>query len=370
MPKYLNSPESIVFRKSETLYGEEIATGPAYQKKRIIIVEGYIDVIAMHNAGFLETVATLGTAVTKDHLNKLWRIADEVIFCLDGDRAGQNAMKKAINLVLPLLTNYKKASFLILPNKLDPDDVIKQFGREYIEKLIEKRIATSEMIWHLETINKKFDNPESRAALEIRLLQYAQLVQSETLKNYIKRDIKNKMWNFGRNTSKNSKKVLVKNNILENIGSEKEIIAYNLCAMIMAHPDLLNDEKTQDAFMNLEFTNTLLTDLQSFLIELHSRHKDINFDLIKEKMQKSRFSDLFVLLSSDNTSFIDKLSLDNETNTVLWALYLKKYELELLKEEYSNIIKSDQKNGFDKAMAYLKEIEKIEVDIKELSETL
>ena len=147
-PKYLNSPETLVFKKSETLYGEDKATGAAYQKKRIIVVEGYMDVIAMQNAGFLETVATLGTAVTVHHLARLWRISDEIIFCMDGDNAGLKSMQRAILTVLPLLKNQQKASFLLLPDGLDQDDAVNELGANYMEDMLEKRITLSEILHH------------------------------------------------------------------------------------------------------------------------------------------------------------------------------------------------------------------------------
>jgi DNA primase len=164
-PKYLNSPETMVFKKSDTLYGENIANGAAYHKKRIIVVEGYLDVIAMHSIGFVETVATLGTAITSQHLLKLWKISDEIIFCMDGDDAGIRAMQKVIFTLLPLIKNQNKASFVMLPKGLDPDEVARGYGKTYLEGIINARLAVSEMIWHLETDRKKFTSAESKSCL-------------------------------------------------------------------------------------------------------------------------------------------------------------------------------------------------------------
>ncbi|MBP7190396.1 MAG: DNA primase, partial [Rickettsiaceae bacterium] len=116
MPKYLNSPETIVFKKNETLYGEDKAIGEAYKKGNVIVVEGYMDLIALHSAGFKNSVASLGTAVTSGHISKLWRSADEIIICLDGDAAGIRACSKVIDNVIPEVSYNKKVSFVVLPS--------------------------------------------------------------------------------------------------------------------------------------------------------------------------------------------------------------------------------------------------------------
>ncbi len=370
MPKYLNSPESLVFKKSETLYGEDIATGAAYQKKRIIIVEGYLDVIAMHGAGFLETVATLGTAVTKEHLGKLWRISDELIFCLDGDRAGQRAMKKAIILLLPLLTNNRKASFLILPNGMDPDELLTKHGKEYLEQMIEKRLPTSEMIWHIETTGKKLTTPEAKAELESRLEEYTNLLNNNPLAYYIKREFKNKIWKLGK--YKKTSASINNASILLDSKTPIEIIEYTICSIILEQPHLLLEDEIYDRFIHLDFKTPSLGEIREFIIELCSDKHELSKDVIKENMQKSRFSDLFILLSSDDTLFLDMLSLNNTkgNHASLWEWLVKKHELEILKEEYEKIIQSEQSDRFDKANAYLKEINNAETIVRCLSESL
>lgn len=373
MPKYLNSPESLIFKKSEALYGENLAIGAAYKKKRIIVVEGYLDVIAMQKAGFEESVATLGTAVTKNHLTKLWKIADEIIFCLDGDIAGQKAMKKAIDLLLPALGSGIRASFLILPNKMDPDEAIRKNDATYMETLVKNRLTISEMIWHLETENRTFTNAESRADLENRLNQYIDKIDDKILVNHIKRDFNNRIWNLTKRKKNNTKNV--RNNTtnnLTNIGEKSEIIEYNLCAIILRQPSILEDEEIHDNFVNLDFKNGLLANFHSIIISLNDGLSPIGKDVIKQKMQNSGFSDLFVLLSSNETPFLDILSL-NDNNAdfgLLWKLFMKKYELETLRKEYASAISSKEDKSFDKAKAYLEEINNVEKNIDELQNSL
>lgn len=372
MPKYLNSPESLIFKKSETLYGEDIATPAAYKNKRIIIVEGYMDVIAMQKSGYKECVATLGTAVTKEHLIKLWRIADELIFCLDGDEAGQRAMKKVISLLLPMLGSARRASFLVLPKGMDPDDAIKKYGASNIEKLVSQRLVTSEMIWHLETEGKIFHNPEERASLEGRLNKSITLIEDKILANHIKRDFKNKIWNLTNNRKQQKLQIKAGNISLNDVKEEWEVIEYNLCAIIARKPDILGDADIYDQFIHLTFKNSNASTFQALIIEIYEEVGRVTTDILKEKMQKSSFFDLFVLLSSTETPILDLLSLNNAKTDykLLWELFIKKYELELLKSEYAQAINSNKEEGFEAAKVYLEEIRNAELRLDELKEAL
>jgi len=128
-PKYLNSPETEVFHKGRELYGLHEAL-QAGQTKSLIVVEGYMDVIALHQFGMTNVVATLGTAVTPDHLKQLFKHAAEVIFCFDGDGAGRRAAWKALEISLPHLEGDREVRFCFLPDGHDPDSAIRAFGAD------------------------------------------------------------------------------------------------------------------------------------------------------------------------------------------------------------------------------------------------
>jgi len=134
-PKYLNSPETVLFHKSKELYGYHLARKHS-QESTILVVEGYMDVVSLHQHGITNAVATLGTATSSDHIRLLFKTWDKVIFCFDGDQAGKNAAKKALNTALPLYLDDKIIEFLFLPNKEDPDSYVKQFGKQgFIEQM-------------------------------------------------------------------------------------------------------------------------------------------------------------------------------------------------------------------------------------------
>ena len=134
--KYLNSPETPLFHKGATLYNIAAARQAAHDGAQLIVVEGYVDVIAMVSAGFPATVAPLGTALTEDQLGLLWKMADEPLLCFDGDNAGVRAAYRAVDLAMPRLLPGKSLKFALLPQGQDPDDLFRSGGREAIAEVI------------------------------------------------------------------------------------------------------------------------------------------------------------------------------------------------------------------------------------------
>ncbi|OBX34153.1 DNA primase [Halomonas elongata] len=127
-PKYLNSPETPVFHKGRELYGLYEARQANARLDRVVIVEGYMDVVALAQFGIRNAVATLGTATTEDHLSRLFRVVDEVVFCFDGDRAGRQAADRALRTALPMMIDGRQARFLFLPEGEDPDTLVRREG--------------------------------------------------------------------------------------------------------------------------------------------------------------------------------------------------------------------------------------------------
>jgi DNA primase len=149
-PKYLNSPETPLFHKGRELYGLYEARQAHNDLKRVIIVEGYMDVVRLHQAGITYAVATLGTATTQEHLNKLFRLTSELVFCFDGDRAGRQAAWRALENALPLARDGRELKFMFLPEGHDPDTLVAQEGREAFEARLKQALPLSEyLIDHL-----------------------------------------------------------------------------------------------------------------------------------------------------------------------------------------------------------------------------
>jgi DNA primase len=172
-PKYLNSPETVLFDKGRTLYNIERA-GPASRKtNRLIVVEGYMDVIALDRAGIAEGVAPNGTALTEAQLERMWRLSPAPILCFDGDSAGQKASIRAATRALPHLGPERTLRFVALPAGQDPDDVVKAGGREAIETMLAAAEPLVERLWRHERDLAPLDTPEARAGLRQRLIDHA-----------------------------------------------------------------------------------------------------------------------------------------------------------------------------------------------------
>ena len=182
--KYLNSPETPLFHKGATLYNLAAARAAAHKGAPVIAVEGYVDVIAMVQAGFEATVAPLGTALTADQLRLLWRIADEPMLCFDGDEAGRRATYRAIDLALPLLQPGKSLKFASLPQGQDPDDLVRGGGREAVEEVIGAALPLAGLLWTREAEAGSLDTPERPAAFEARLGHMIATIGDDCVRRY------------------------------------------------------------------------------------------------------------------------------------------------------------------------------------------
>jgi len=167
--KYLNSPDTPLFDKGRTLFGLATARAAAADKKRVILVEGYMDAIAMARAGFTETVAGLGTALTESNIETLWRLAPEPIVCFDGDEAGARAATRAAERALPHLKPGLSLRFAMLPKGEDPDTFVNKHGVQGVAELLDRARPLADVVWDIETADRRLDTPEARAGLEQRL---------------------------------------------------------------------------------------------------------------------------------------------------------------------------------------------------------
>jgi DNA primase len=187
--KYLNSPETPLFHKGDNLYNLATARQASHDGSALIVVEGYVDVIAMVTSGFAGAVAPLGTALTENQLALLWKMADEPILCFDGDRAGQKAAWRAADLALPHLKPGKSLRFAALPEGQDPDDLARSGGRAAIEEVISAARPLADVLWSREIEGGSFATPERRAALEARIGELANGIRDEVVRRYYKQDL-------------------------------------------------------------------------------------------------------------------------------------------------------------------------------------
>ena len=188
-PKYLNSPDTPLFDKGRTLYNLHRAAPAARQSGRMIVVEGYMDAIALANAGIREAVAPLGTALTENQIELLWRQVERPILCFDGDNAGQRAAMRAIARVLPMLRPAHSLAIVRMPAGKDPDDLIREKGVAAIEDLLARPASLLDTLWEFEKGAGPLDTPEDKAGLKARLLDHVEAIQHPDIRALYKREL-------------------------------------------------------------------------------------------------------------------------------------------------------------------------------------
>ena len=203
--KYLNSPETELFDKGRSLYNHHAARETAGKGNDLIVAEGYMDVIALSEAGFPAVVAPLGTAITEDQLKLMWRMAPEPVIALDGDTAGLRAAMRMIDIALPELEAGQSLRFAIMPEGLDPDDLIRAQGAGAMRTLVANALPMVRLLWRRETEGKNFDSPERRAALDKALREKIRLIRDPSIRGHYGEAIKELRWDLFGTRGRNSR---------------------------------------------------------------------------------------------------------------------------------------------------------------------
>ena len=188
--KYLNGPETELFDKGRSLFNHSPAREAAGKGKPLIVAEGYMDVIALSEAGFTAAIAPLGTAVTEEQLRMIWRIADEPVVALDGDSAGLKAAQRVIDLALPMLEAGKALRFAVLPGGMDPDDLLKAQGAPAMQAVLDQAKPMVQLLWQRETEGRVFDSPERRATLDKTLRGHLARITDPSIKTHYAEEMK------------------------------------------------------------------------------------------------------------------------------------------------------------------------------------
>lgn len=292
-PKYINSPETEIFRKGRALYNLSQARGEAHRSKIIIVAEGYMDVIALHRAGFKNAVAPLGTALTEDQILQLWRYAPEPILCFDGDEAGIRAARRAAERTLPNLKAGISLAFVFLPSGQDPDSMIANGDREIVAEAIQKPVSLADFLWSRELASQSLDTPERIAAFKKRIHHLILQIKDETIRNGYFSHFRNKMKGhfFSERRGRFFNKKYVPDattNILQTHarGRDRTGDPYHrervLVAILVGHPELLSEVRTD--FAQIEIQNAQLSQLRSALLEVSANSSRLNYQSIRAQL--------------------------------------------------------------------------------------
>lgn len=348
--KYLNSPETELFHKGAMLYNAYTARSAAQAKggegaKPIIVVEGYMDVIALAKVGIDNAVAPLGTALTEEQLQLLWRMSSEPILCFDGDGAGVSAAYRAVERALPLLKAGVSLRFVTLPNGQDPDDIIRDSGGAVFNQLIGEAKPLIDMLWQREINEAASDTPEQRAALEKRLTNAAFSIKDDSLRHYYLQDIRNRLRNYFRPKfqpfQKSQKQGFTKSSVetiaagpsknLNNsdlVWSSRTPMSSRDAAILLTlanHPELWHENFEQLA--SLEFTHSDLQNFYQTMLDILAKWCPNDGaamrQLLVEHGQKATLERIGVMMRNLNTRSCSlEAPIDDAREALKQALYL------------------------------------------------
>jgi DNA primase len=290
IPKYLNSAETEIFKKNQTLYNINNARKSIFDQGFVILVEGYMDVIALSKNNIDNVVAGLGTSISKEHIKQLFYITNKIIICLDGDFAGRKAAKRVADLALPLISHNKAIEFLFLPNQLDPDEFIAINGLEEMKKAIKnsKPLSTTIFDFYLEEISNGINvSAEQKAKLEFILNSKVNEINDTVCKKHFLNFFQNSLFYLGKKGSKFiSNKILSGSNIKILNNKQEDIIAINIIALLIQFPELLDYQDDLFNFREIELASKKYADFKELVVDLI----DNNSQNILLMIEKSNFN--------------------------------------------------------------------------------
>ncbi len=350
-PKYLNSPETPLFHKGGQLFNAFRARKAAHDTGQVVVVEGYMDVVAMVRGGVEHAVAPLGTALTETQLNLLWRMSPEPTICLDGDAAGQKAALRAAELALPHIQPGRSLRFAFMPDGLDPDDLVRQRGPDALRKALEQTQPLIEVLWRRERDAEHLDTPERKAGLERRLTALAKRIADPAVSGEYLRELRQRsreyLWQqrsggaqrsargpagAGASQAKSqdwrireqaglrgtkgkapfvAPRPQAREELLRNVMTRQHGEAgLNREALILRtlinHPFML-DEQSEE-LSTIGFTNALLGAMRDSLLGLHAQHSPLDSGTITTHLIASGHNDALGLIARAMTHKSDRFS--------------------------------------------------------------
>ena len=293
LAKYINSPETEFFKKGFNLYNLNNAKNQNKQSGIVFVVEGYMDVISLYQAGFKNVVATLGTAMTESHLNLIWRYFNDPIVCFDGDRSGQNAAHKISEKLIAYMKPNYSLSFLILPNGFDPDSFVRKNGKNNFESLLDQKIDIGNFIFENNLQDLKSALPEERAGFEKKIMDLCLLIQDSTVKKHYVSFFKNKIFEqFSNRKIKNLKPLNKTKELTRKITrySSFELKEFSLMYLFLNNIQILKNQSKKFSLIN--FHNKNLEELKKVLLNILEKIETFKeFNLLKH-LEDNNFSQI------------------------------------------------------------------------------
>ena len=342
-PKYINSPESELFKKGLTLYNAFNAAKTKDNSSNVIVGEGYMDVIALHRAGFSRSVAPLGTALTNEQIALLWRLTPEPLLCFDGDAAGGNAAFRAAMRTLPLLKAGHSLSFVFLPDGHDPDSLVSLDGGGQLIDLIKKPVALVDFIWAQVSTSQPINTPERRAALRQQLKKVVLSITDKAVQQGYADEFKqrinilfsNPLSSSGRYKPRDSwlSSSLLRNHTRGSARTGDPLHRERvLVATLIGHPELIG--QVREEFIKTHIRSQKLQSLKQSLLEVWDQNPNVDYNAAREELSQKGHGDILALLF-DRTGWNQTITepsvrpeSDRETALVAWRETLAIHEEE------------------------------------------
>ncbi len=302
-PKYLNSPDTPLFHKGTVLYGLAQAREEAYKRDQIIVTEGYMDVIALAQGGFPNAVAPLGTALTEEQIQLLWKMSKTPILCFDGDAAGQRAAARGAERALPHLKPGLSLHFIHMPPGEDPDSLIQHEGSTAMQTVIDQAVPLSELLWQREREGKNLETAEDRALLDDQLKKHAFQIQDESVKSHFLSALKDRMWKEIRGKKETKKfqprrdwkydKTIHHTHLEAKSSLNTKVDAQNwreilLITAVIFHPQIIDEVGERLGMMN--FVSDSLDKLRQEVLKTVDGDLGLDSSALQSHLKKSGFS--------------------------------------------------------------------------------
>ncbi|MDR0773122.1 MAG: DNA primase [Wolbachia pipientis] len=372
-PKYLNSPESQLFKKRENLYGLNFALSEVRKKQHIFVVEGYMDVVALHQAGISNAVAPLGTAISAEQIKNLWRFAKEISICMDGDNVGYRAATRVAEFALPILKPGYTLKFVTLPSDKDPYDICNELGykkEDVLSGLDHSTKLHSEYLWH-HIVNNSLQSyeklaPEKYSVLEHRFMEYVNAISNSSIRRYYRDYFYNKASELRRSFKKlifNSK--ATKGEYLYNKSPELIEAEQNqaiILRIVIEFPEILHHPIFFEQFSHFEFTNAGMKSLHQHVIDLTDSGSEPNKEVLLQELEQFNIDEVIRFIF-EKTSVLNSQLSERKSAEIVWNNIVLLKELNALRKERTEARLS---GNLDLEERLIEQIEQIESNIQEM----
>jgi DNA primase len=368
LPKYLNSPETPLFKKGEMLFNLDLAKRPARDGNMVVVLEGYMDVVAVAQAGVPYAVATLGTAVTAEHLRLLWQLAKEPVICLDGDAAGARAMTRAAEVVLPLLKPGNSLRFATLPQGEDPDSYVQKHGKASFEQIVQRARRLSEIQWETLASQFRLNLPEGRAALDDACNKLCQKITDATVKNHYLSYFRKQLWSQpvagkqagGKKTfsggNGKSRSAHVEHMVVQHHSAALDMLVRRMLHTLMQFPQLLHKSQVEETVSRLDIRASGLDALRNCALSAIEADVLDNHEAFSAYIQSQLPGDMLGAFGSDAIALPYRNTLSLEDAALLWNETANAYEVAHLEFELKELQENMAQTMDDHAYSRLVEL--------------